>query len=182
MWKEYHKGRVLKKDLFQLRFSQTFEALNVTGINPLDMNEFFMAEMPGQTNLIKGADQVLKSLKQMGCSLFIITNGFAQVQCRKMENSGILHYFTKVFTSDDVKSPKPSAEIFKYALQSANARKENSLMIGDNFEIDIRGAVRYGIDAVYLTSPTDELNKSIEELSHYKRNIYLISDLTQLLM
>lgn len=149
-WQEYRKKTILKKDLIRLRFEKTFEELKFFGIDPLEMNDYYLSVMPNQKKLVEGTEDILDYLKSKGCSLYIITNGFREVQHKKLENSGLAHYFSKVFISEDIKSPKPSKEIFEYAIKSANAKKSSSLMVGDDLDTDVAGALNIGIDAVHF--------------------------------
>lgn len=178
LWKEYRLGRILKKDLVRLRFQQTFDALQIHNIDPEEMNERYLNEMPRQTRLTDGARSTLEALRKKGCSLYVITNGFTEVQSRKMESAGILHFFSKIFTSDDVKKPKPSELIFRYALQSANARKSSSLMVGDDFEADILGALHFGMDAAHLRC-SEDLYQS-PELKYHNQRFYRLDMLSDL--
>ena len=55
---------------------------------------------------------------------------------------------------------KPDKAIFTHALLLGNAQKHESVMIGDSIEADIRGAMNFGMDAIYfnpgrLTKPAD---------------------------
>jgi putative hydrolase of the HAD superfamily len=149
-WQEYRNKTILKKDLIRLRFEKTFEELMIIEIDPLEMNNYYLSLMPNQKKLVDGTEHILDYLKSKGCSLYIITNGFREVQHKKMENSGLTQYFSKVFISEAVKSPKPSKEIFEYAIKSANAKKSSSIMVGDDLETDVDGALDFGMDAVHF--------------------------------
>lgn len=149
LWESYRKNEVVKKELTRLRFQNTFTELAMDGINPEGMNTFYLNVMPKQKMLNEGVIDVLVYLKKKKYQLNIITNGFSEVQRNKIETSGLKPFFNKIFISEEIKSPKPEYEIFEYAIKSANARKSQSLMIGDDWEIDVLGAVNYGIDAVF---------------------------------
>jgi putative hydrolase of the HAD superfamily len=80
--------------------------------------------------------------------MHIITNGFSEVQRKKLFNCGLSGFFTKVFISEEIQSNKPHRQIFEYALKSTNAKKKRSVMIGDNWETDIEGALKFGMDQI----------------------------------
>ena len=67
-----------------------------------------------------------------------------------MKNCGLDKYFKSLTTSEKVGHNKPRPEIFHQALSSVHARKKESVMIGDDLEVDILGARRFGIDQVFL--------------------------------
>jgi putative hydrolase of the HAD superfamily len=84
--------------------------------------------------------------------LHILTNGFADIQQIKLQASGISQYFTMVVTPEEAGAPKPSPRYFSYVLDSLKAQPKHCLMIGDNINTDISGALSSGIDAVYINS------------------------------
>jgi putative hydrolase of the HAD superfamily len=183
LWSEYREGKVIKKELKRLRFEQTFKELGITGIDPLEMNLFYLTEMPLQTNLVEGAVELLNYLALRGYYLFIITNGFREVQLKKIEVSGLQKYFTKVYISEDIKAPKPSQKIFEHAIKSSNAKKETSLMIGDDYQTDIVGALQFGIDAAWLDSSSrlQHINNLIASASNNFFTVRSIRELKQIL-
>jgi putative hydrolase of the HAD superfamily len=82
--------------------------------------------------------------------MHLITNGFESVQFKKIKNSNLSNYFIEVITSEASNSLKPNKEIFEYALKSANAQVESSIMIGDNESADIQGAINAGMDSIFV--------------------------------
>ena len=80
-------------------------------------------------NLIPNTLIVLDSLK-LKYKMHIITNGFKEVQKRKLIKSNLVHYFKNVTISEDVGVKKPDKLIFNHAIKSAKATIENSIMIG----------------------------------------------------
>ena len=90
-------------------------------------------------------------------------------------------YFSRVYISEDIKAPKPGREIFEYAVKSSNARKKSSLVVGDDWESDIQGALNFGIDAVYFF-PANENNININKDNPSPGNVvYTVNTLEALL-
>jgi len=83
--------------------------------------------------------------------MHIITNGFKEVAPIKMELSGLQPYFKNVFISEEIGHQKPERAIFDFALQKASAIAEESIMIGDNMESDIQGALQAGWEAIHYS-------------------------------
>lgn len=77
--------------------------------------------------------------------LYVLTNWFTASQARRLENVGILKYFKKVVGADMV-SPKPALEAFSYIIKDTNLK--DCMMIGDNIDIDIKGALNAGIKTI----------------------------------
>jgi putative hydrolase of the HAD superfamily len=181
LWQEYRDGNIHKNELKRLRFQQTLNDLSIAKVDPVEMNAFYLSEMPKQTHLVPGAIRLLEYLKSKGYLLFIITNGFREVQHQKLEFSGLKPYFNKVFISEDVKAPKPSKEIFEYAIKSANARKKTSLMIGDDPDVDIMGALNFGIDAVLFDSGAHQISWFDARVKLFKNKFYVVKSLLGLI-
>lgn len=173
LWEKYNAGQLSKSYLRDERFRLVFEAVDADPMPPratLDsMNKEYLSECPKKTALIEGAKEVLDYLYEK-YPLFIITNGFEEIQSIKMEGSDISKYFRKVITSEKAGFKKPQAGIFQYAMKHCQAHPEQSIMIGDNLKADINGAKNYGIDQVYLNEkPGDTDSGATHEISHLKQ-------------
>lgn len=152
LWEAYRKKEIRKPELIQKRFEDTLNQFNIDSIDPLKMNEKYLELMPLQTKLFPDVVATLDYLKKRRYQMHIITNGFSEVQHRKIESSGLKPYFSRIFISEEIQAPKPDRRIFEYALTSCNARKSRSLMIGDNWDTDIVGAMNYGISQAYINN------------------------------
>ena len=85
-----------------------------------------------------------------GYQLHLITNGFEEIQWGKIRSCEIDPYFKEVITSEKAMSLKPHKEIFEYALNITGAVKAESIMLGDNLDADIFGAMQAGLDTVFV--------------------------------
>jgi putative hydrolase of the HAD superfamily len=180
LWLSYRNNELIKKDLTRLRFQNTFDDLEIKGIDAEKMNELYLNEMPNQKILNEGVIEILNYLKKKRYHLNIITNGFSEVQRKKIETSGLKPFFDKIFISEEIKSPKPERAIFEYAVKSSNARKSQSLMVGDDWEVDVLGAVNYGIDAVHYQRHHDETLTNVRNPGNITCSIYKIREISAL--
>jgi putative hydrolase of the HAD superfamily len=150
LWDQYEKGIITKELLRSERFRQTLLKYNID--SPLlakIIGEEYLDTMPNQTALMPYAAEVLAELKRAGCKIAIISNGFKEVQYKKLKNSGIEQFFDAVLISEEQGIHKPSPIIFKRALRALNGIKEEAIMTGDDFANDIEGAMIFGIDQFY---------------------------------
>jgi putative hydrolase of the HAD superfamily len=150
LWAEYHVGNITKDYLRQARFRQTFLDLGVEpDIIPIGFEDAYVQLCPTKTNLFPHAHETLQYLSDK-YPLYLISNGFKESSEIKINNTGIGKYFQHVIISEVVGVNKPDKAIFQHALDLAGATKEKSLMIGDSLEADVRGALNFGMDAIYF--------------------------------
>lgn len=150
LWALYAEGKITKEHLNAERYAHP---LRVAGVPDADaVGARFWAEamqrLPLGRRLMPYAREALEYLRPR-YRLYILSNGFTELQARKMQSAGIDHYFDGVVLSEDIGVNKPDPAIFEHALRVAGVSKAETLMIGDNFEVDIEGAQQVGIDQVF---------------------------------
>ena len=150
LWVLYRKGLMTKEVLRTLRFRMSLKEFGIEDeALAVKIGEEYLRMSPMKTILIPHTIDILEYLKS-NYHLHIITNGFRETQEKKLMNCSLDQYFTTMTTSETVGHNKPRQEIFHHAISSAQARKRDSLMVGDDLEVDIAGARGYGIDQVFL--------------------------------
>ena len=158
MWDDYHKNLITKAELRTGRFKRTLNTFRIEDDSLAEvLSSRYLEICPMKKNLFPDALTVLDYLHQ-NYSLHIITNGFKEVQYLKIKNSGLEKYFAQIHISEEIGFKKPQSEIFDYAVSQAKTVHENCIMIGDNLDTDIDGAINAGIDHIYfnpekLTTP-----------------------------
>jgi putative hydrolase of the HAD superfamily len=150
LWLEYRNGKI-KKELMRIeRLEMTFREF---GIDDQDLcskvGDIYLKLTPVQKNLFPGVHDTLAYLAEK-YKLYILTNGFSEIQIQKINNSGLAPYFTKLFMAEMVGYQKPDRRFFEYAIKSVHAHKAQCIIIGDDAENDIRGGWNAGIDQVYF--------------------------------
>ncbi|RZJ65664.1 MAG: noncanonical pyrimidine nucleotidase, YjjG family [Flavobacterium sp.] len=150
-WELYRHDKISHEELRYGRVRKSFEKLGVDISDDLvhDISVEYIKHLPLNNHLFDGTIEILDYLRSK-YKLHIITNGFHEVQQLKLDNSGIGHYFDTVTNSEMAGVKKPNPQIFEYALASAKAQKEKSVMIGDCIDADVRGALNCGLDAIHF--------------------------------
>lgn len=150
LWADYHLGKISKEVLRETRFKKTFIDLGLTEeVIPHQFEEDYITICPTKTNLFPHTHETLGYLKAK-YHLHLISNGFKESTEYKVVNTGLTPYFKNVFISEVIGMNKPDKAIFQYAIDTAKANVTGSLMIGDSIEADIRGALNFGMDAIYF--------------------------------
>ncbi|WP_080902688.1 YjjG family noncanonical pyrimidine nucleotidase [Parabacteroides sp. Marseille-P3160] len=150
LWAQYRNGEIDRQTLILDRFLYVLRPLGIEDSEEvLRINKDFLFRTGNKTRLVPGALDLLDYLKGR-YRLFILSNGFREVQGMKLQYSGLAPYFEKVILSEDAQIQKPNKRIFDYALKNTNSRKSESLMIGDSWEADISGAYQARIDQLWF--------------------------------
>lgn len=150
-WRLFREEKISKKELRYQRLSKTFQQLEVSVSDELinHLSEQYIKYLSTFNHLFEYTIPLLENLKS-NYKLHIITNGFREVQRKKIKASGIFEYFEHIIDSESVDVKKPNPKIFTYALEVANVAPENAVMIGDSFEADIKGALALHINAIHV--------------------------------
>ena len=165
LWNDYHSKKITKQKLIVERFSRSLQAFGILDYDWIELNRLYLENMALQTQLFPGTMETLTNLKTKGYQMHIITNGFREVQYSKLTNCGLSGFFTKVFISEEIQTTKPHRQIFEHALKSTNAPKKRSIMIGDSWEIDIIGALEFGMDQImFLNQESNPIPDAVKSL------------------
>jgi putative hydrolase of the HAD superfamily len=171
-WELYRKGRLSKTELRATRFYDTLLRFEVDHPElAAEIDREYISRSPHKTNLFPHALDVLGYLSEK-YQLHIITNGFTEVQDIKLTKSGLKPYFTHKITSEIAGVNKPDPKIFAFALHTAGARRDESMMVGDNLQVDIIGARKVGLDQVYFNPDKkphgEKVTHEIDNLNHLR--------------
>jgi putative hydrolase of the HAD superfamily len=150
-WKLYREEKVTKPALRYGRLKEAFDAIDVEVEDHVidKLSVAYIDHLTTFNHLFEGTIDILNYLRTK-YHLHIITNGFEEAQERKMKNANIRDYFKTITNSEMVGVKKPNPKIFNFALESAKARPEESVMIGDSLEADIEGAHNIGMETIHF--------------------------------
>jgi putative hydrolase of the HAD superfamily len=174
-WRLFRNNKIEKKALRYSRLKDTFNAINVEVTDTLidTLSEDYITHLSSFNHLFEDTLDTLDYLKSK-YTLHIITNGFHEVQQKKLKNSKIAHYFETVTDSEIVGEKKPNPKIFQHALDIANATAQESIMIGDSLEADTLGALNHGLQAIwynYNFSPSESNILEVNSLKELKTHL-----------
>ena len=172
LWEQLRDGEIDKEYLRKHRFYDTFLKF---GIDDFELSQIFehnfLDEILKYNELVFGAKEILDYLRNKNYKMHIISNGFQEVTERKCILSGISEYFETITSADSVGVRKPDPKIFEYSLNLANAGKQESILIGDDWTADVKGAQHSGIDVIFF----DVLDENPQE-----KDLKIVKDLLEI--
>ena len=149
LWGLYREGKINKDELIVERFLAPVREFGIVDADyAKKLSDDFLGRTTYKTKLVDGTMDILEYLKP-NYNMHILSNGFREVQYKKIENSGLKPYFDKIVLSDEIGINKPHPEFFRYALKNTNSLREETLMIGDSWEADILGAYNSNIHQLW---------------------------------
>jgi putative hydrolase of the HAD superfamily len=150
LWSRYEKGFITTQELKWKRMWRTLLDFKIADEKlAKDMADYFLEILPYKTKVFDHTFEILNYLTEKKYSLHLITNGFEKTQWTKLDQSKLSGYFKNVITSECANCSKPKKEIFDFAIKKAQCEMKDSIMIGDNLNADISGAMNAGMDTIF---------------------------------
>ena len=152
----------LKVRLTSLRASMWQSALDSVGIGEVHelanrSAERYNAYRTKYFTLFPGAVDLLRTLRERGLKLGIVTNGLSETHREKIALLQIGEYFDAIFLSDEVGMVKPDPLLFAHACRTLGEAPAHAAMVGDRYDRDVRGALQAGLFTIWLNVRSEEL-------------------------
>jgi YjjG family noncanonical pyrimidine nucleotidase len=153
LWSRYRSGEITAEEVRGRRFQLLLERIDGDPTRAAGMAELYIESLGRQCHEVDGCRALLDSLHRR-IPLGIVTNGFRDVQYRRIAAAKLTPYFDVVVTSEEAGAAKPSARPFQLALRNLSRATGPVLYVGDSPEADVAGALAAGLDACWL-APAD---------------------------
>lgn len=144
MWEQLELGNMTREEILVRRFELLFAELGVD-VCGMEARHIYEYNLGGSYFYIEGAVALLSELSAK-YDLYLMSNGTAAVQDRRIAASGIAKYFKEIFISEKVGYNKPSREFFERCFAKIpNFDRDSAMIIGDSLSSDIQGGINAGI-------------------------------------
>jgi putative hydrolase of the HAD superfamily len=169
LWEEYGKGTITKNELNAIRYAHPFRVVGAYDQEFVETyKKDYMSRIAFKEKMMPHTREALEYLYSK-YNLYILSNGFRELQTQKLRSAKVDHLFKKIILSEDIGVHKPNIQIYHFALSATQSELKESLMIGDNWNTDIVGAQRAGMHCIYY-------NPNRDTTTHNPKANYEIAD------
>ncbi len=167
-WTAYEHGDLTKAQLRRERFARFFDAIGTRG-DAESFGRSYLDYLSQGIHLMEDTIAVLDHLKDKH-RLALITNGLKEVQWPRLRKSGIQDYFEVIVVSDEIGVAKPDAGFFDHTFtQMGPTDLDEVLVVGDNLNADVKGAMDYGLSACWMNPEGKTPHLNIEPTYQIRR-------------
>lgn len=144
-WGLLEKGVLTREQVLVSRFDILFEELGIKNV-PSEMAQASYEYLLGIGHyFVDGAPELLEELKDK-YELYVVSNGTASVQDRRIKSAGIAPYFKRIFISERVGADKSSREFFDAVFaEISDFDRDRAIIVGDRLTSDILGGINAGV-------------------------------------
>ena len=149
LWESMERGDITRDELIDTRYARFFALRGITQ-SPEGFEQLYRANLSDEHQLMDGAIDILEY-----CSarypLYIVTNGIAATQHKRIDDSGIEKYFQKIYISEEIGYSKPDKGYFDYCMNDAGlTNPDEILIIGDSLTSDMQGGLNAGLRTCWM--------------------------------
>lgn len=171
VWRAYGAGELSKAEARSVRFERLFGQLGIDGHNASALGEEYLGRYGGFWNWLPGAREAWHAVADL-LPVGLITNGFAEVQRRKLERfSDLPARASTIVISEEAGVMKPDRRIFDLAAERAACPSHRILYVGDSLHSDVEGALAAGWQAAWFRGQAAQAPEGVLVFDDWSRLI-----------
>jgi YjjG family noncanonical pyrimidine nucleotidase len=144
LWRKYADGEIGKQTVQQQRFERLLASVDATHADATLVARYYMQRYAEHWTFISGARDAFEAVAER-YPVGVITNGFAEVQEKKLEQFPVLRERAEaVVLCEDAGVLKPNPRAFDHATEEAGVKHRDVLYVGDSYRSDVQGAQPVG--------------------------------------
>lgn len=149
LWTMLEEKKVTREQVLLDRFRILFSTFGIER-EPTLAKELYAKQLALGHSFLPGAKELLETLFPF-YQLYIVSNGTAAIQDRRIADAGIARYFDGIFISQRIGYDKPHPEFFDYCFRHIpDFSHDSTIILGDSLTSDIRGGNLAGIHTCWL--------------------------------
>jgi 2-haloacid dehalogenase len=149
VWTDYEHGRATQEEIRVRRFVLLLEHLGVDG-DAHRISDGYVQNLGEATFMVDGAQEFLDAVMSR-MPVGVVSNGLSAVQRSRLQKTGLEPRFHAILISEEIGIQKPDPRIFHEAAERLGVPADSGvLMVGDNLNSDIRGALDAGLHACWF--------------------------------
>ena len=150
-------------------FKHLLEELNLSYTLLTDMISLYWDSFYKTMECFEGVKEFILWNKTMGKKIGILTDYETEYQIMKLKQLGLLEYIDVIVTSEEVGIEKPSQQMFQTILRKMNLTASEVIMIGDNYEKDIQGAINLNIFSYWfnVNHISEKMTEKVKEITNF---------------
>lgn len=168
LWKQFERGEIDRDAVLHSRFTALFEKYGIRNGDAVRFEEDYIDALSEQYVLAPGALAVVQALSKQ-YRLYIVTNGVARSQYRRLSASGLTEYMQDIFISEEIGSQKPQKAFFDACflrMGVGEAARKRVMIVGDSLTSDIKGGRDAGLVTCWYHA--DERVRDIDVVPDYE--------------
>lgn len=146
--KDYKVIDIKIEKVFKKLFDE--KGVKVTKAQVLNVAASFRCFSTVYIKLYDGVTDLLETLKTKGKSIYLLSNAQRSFTANELKMLDLEKYFDGIVISSDEECSKPDVNYYKILFDRYGLKKEESIMIGNDYLSDIGGAADFGIDSLYI--------------------------------
>lgn len=169
-WKRIEKEEIAKKEALIERFRTLFDRIGISGVDPEAFQKEYADALGSVYYYQDDSYELVKGLKNR-YRQYLVTNGVAYTQRKKLKLSGFDRLVEDIFVSEEIGVPKPQKEYFDrcFAL-IPDFNKGKAIIIGDSLSSDMLGGNYAGITTCWY-NPGGLKNESEVKIDYEIKNL-----------
>lgn len=152
-WSDSVRHRIGRLDMTAARRKVVlgaFTLLNISNIGLAEqMADEYIEEHTQKLSFFPGAEETLRSLKDQGIPIVLVTNGDKKMQRMKVERFGLARFFDTMFIEGELGYGKPEERVYHAAAAAIGLKADQSWIVGDNLEWEVAVPQKLGMYTVW---------------------------------
>ncbi len=172
LWKQVEQGTLTVSQLYEIRWDAVFAEMGVC-YDGKAFEQLFLYNIHRSAVPVDGAVDILSYLSNK-YKLYAASNAPYEQQRERLQKAGMLSFFVELFTSESLGVSKPHKEFFELCLDRMRATAEQTAIIGDSLNSDIKGGIESGLFTCWFNFKNAEIpsnmkiNATVKSLAELK--------------